>query len=127
MTAALLSAADIKALYAQGLALVQSGHPDQALPLFGRIIDANPTVAEARWQAAQILADDDQFPRALENAAAAAQLRPAEPAVWITWADITALDGRRASEKAFLEALKGAGMAEGGIRATAYLWVHRRD
>ena len=110
MTAALLSAADIKALYAQGLALVQSGHPDQALPLFGRIIDANPTVAEARWQAAQILADDDQFPRALENAAAAAQLRPAEPAVWITWADITALDGRRASEKAFLEALKGAGI-----------------
>lgn len=110
MTADLLTAADLKALYGQGLALVQAGKPDQALPLFGRIIDANPTLAEARWQAAKILADADQFDRALENAATAARLRPAEPAVWITWADITALDGRREVERAFLDALKLAGI-----------------
>ena len=110
MTTDLLTAADLKALYGQGLALVQAGKPEQALPLFGRIIEANPTLAEARWQAAKILADADQFDRALDNAAVAAKLRPAEPAVWITWADITALDGRREMEKTFLDALKAAGI-----------------
>ncbi len=108
MTTTPLSNDQIKALYAQAMAKLQAGQPDQALPLFGRIIEANPRVAEPIWQVARIFGDFDEFPRALDHAAAAARLKPGEPAVWATWADIAALDGGKAAERAFLDAVKAA-------------------
>lgn len=105
-TAAPLSAAEIKALYADGMAQLSKGQPEAALPLFGRLIEANPALAEPRWQAARIYAEFDMFDRALEQAAVAAQLKPAEPVVWSTWADLVALSGQAGAEKAFLEAVK---------------------
>ncbi|WP_158241765.1 tetratricopeptide repeat-containing sulfotransferase family protein [Tabrizicola sp. TH137] len=106
MTTAPLSAAEIKSLYADGMAKLAAGQPDAALPLFGRIIDANPGLAEPLWQAARIFGDFDMFDRALDHAAAAARLKPAEPVVWATWADLVALSGQVAAEKVFLEAVK---------------------
>lgn len=110
MAASADSAVDVKALYAQALAQWRDGRADAALPLLGQIIEANPRVAEAHWLAAQIFADADDFPRALGHAEAAVHLRPAEPAVWATWADIVALSGDAAAEKAILTALRAAGL-----------------
>ncbi|MBU9697747.1 sulfotransferase [Rhodobacteraceae bacterium HSP-20] len=110
MTASAASAVDVKALYSQALALVREGRGEAALPVLGRIIEANPRVAEAHWMAAQIFCDADNFPRALGHAEAAVRLRPAEPAVWITWADTVALSGVKEAERAFLAALREAGL-----------------
>ena len=104
------SGSDIKALYARGLDLLKAGKPDQALPLFGQIIDANPRLPEPLWQAARIFCDFDNFDRAMAHAEAAALLKPAEPTVWMTWADIVGLDGRKDSERVFLAALKSSGL-----------------
>lgn len=108
MTAALLSASDIKALYAQALSLLQKDRPNDALPLFGRIIEANPNIAEAHWQVARIFGEGGNLDRALDHAAAAARLKPAEPAVWATWADLASLDGSKEAERAFLDAVKSS-------------------
>lgn len=110
MTGTADSALDIKSLYARAVTLYRAGKPDEALPLLARIIEANPRVAEAHWQAALIFCDADEYPRALAHAEAAVNLRPAEPTVWITWADITALSGEPEAERAFLDALRGAAL-----------------
>ena len=110
MAASANSAVDVKALYAQALAQWRDGRADAALPMLGQIIAANPRVAEAHWLAAQIFADADEFPRALGHAEAAVRLRPSEPAVWITWADTVALSGVKEAERAFLAALREAGL-----------------
>ena len=107
-TTAPLSAAQIKATYAEAMALLSKGQPEAALPLFGRVIEASPGLAEPRWQAARIYGDFDMFDRALEQAAAAATLKPAEPAVWATWADLAALSGQPQAERAFLDAVKAS-------------------
>lgn len=106
MTNTPFSAAQIKALYAEGMARLAEHRPEAALPLFGRIIEANPALAEAHWQAARIFGDFDMFDRALDHAAAAARLKPAEPVVWATWADLVALSGQTQAERAFLDAVK---------------------
>lgn len=108
MTSAPYSAAQIKALYADAMALLSKDQPDAALPLFGKVIEASPALAEPRWQAARIYGDFDMFDRALEQAAEAARLKPAEPAVWATWADLVALSGEASAEKTFLDAIKVA-------------------
>lgn len=105
-----LSAAQIKAVYADAMALLSKGQPEAALPLFGQVIEASPTLAEPRWQAARIYGDFDMFDRALEQAAVAARLKPAEPAVWATWADLVSLSGQPTAERAFLDALKTAAL-----------------
>lgn len=110
MTTAPLSAAQIKATYAEGMALLAKGQPEAALPLFGRVIEASPALAEPRWQAARIYGDFDMFDHALEQAAAAAALKPGEPAVWATWADLAALSGQPQAERAFLDAVKSAAL-----------------
>lgn len=110
MPSAPLSPAQIKALYADAVALLSKGQPEAALPLFGQVIESSPNLAEPRWQAARIYGEFDMFDRALEQAAMAAQLKPAEPAVWSTWADLAALSGNADAEKAFLDAIKAAAL-----------------
>ena len=111
MTAAPLSATEIKTLYAKAAALLSQGRASDALPLFGKIIDGNPNLAEPHWQVAQIFAEADNLDRALGHAAAATRLKPAEPVVWATWAEITALHGDAGAERDFLLAVKSAPLA----------------
>ncbi len=108
MTAAPLSATEIKTLYAQATALLSQRRASDALPLFGQIIDGNPNLAEPHWQVAQIFAEADNLDRALNHAAAAARLKPTEPVVWATWADLAALHGKAEAERDFLQAVKAA-------------------
>lgn len=111
MSTAPLSNAEIKTLYAQAMGLLSQGRPQDALPVFGRIIEGNPNIAEPHWQVARIFAEADNLPRALDHAAAAAQLKPAEAAVWATWADLAALDGGDEAQRAFSAAIKTATIA----------------
>ncbi|WGV15327.1 tetratricopeptide repeat-containing sulfotransferase family protein [Fuscovulum ytuae] len=108
MPSAPLSPAQIKALYADAMALLSKGQPEAALPLFGQVIESSPNLAEPRWQAARIYGEFDMFDRALEQASMAVQLKPAEPAVWSTWADLAALSGNADAERTFLDAIKSA-------------------
>jgi tetratricopeptide (TPR) repeat protein len=108
MTTTPLTNDQITALYSQAMAKLQTGQPDQALPLFGRIIETNPNIAEPHWQVARLFADGDTLDRASDHAAAAARLKPGEPVVWATWADIAALEGGKDAERAFLDAVKTA-------------------
>lgn len=108
MSTAPLSNAEIKTLYAQAMAQLSQGRPNDALPIFGRIIEGNPNIAEPHWQVARIFADADALPRALDHAAAAARLKPGEVAVWATWADLAALADGAEAERAFLAAIRTA-------------------
>ncbi len=123
-----LTAAEIKALYSDALSKVAAGRPEGALPVLGRIIEARPDLPEPLWQAAQILADFDRFGKALACATQAALLKPAEPVVWATWADIVALSGDKTAEQAFLDALKGARLPPASkIRLADRFGAQRRD
>lgn len=105
---ATMTAVEIKVLYSEALSFLGTGKPAEALPLLGRIIEANPNIPEPLWQVARIWADVDKFDRAIEFAAKAARLKPAEPVVWATWADIVALSGDSSAERVFLQELRNS-------------------
>lgn len=106
-----MTAQDIQAAYAAALRLLQAGKQEQALQAFGRILEANPRIAEAHYQAARIFFAHGRLDRALTHFAAAAGLKPKEAAIWTQWAGAVAVEGQAATEAAFLAALKTAPIA----------------
>jgi len=106
--AAAQSAKGVKDVYASAMAAMQAGQPAKALELFGAIHDANPRIAEVEFQIARLLTGFDHFDRALFHAAAAASLAPAQPAVWATYGDATALEGSAPARAAFGRALRAS-------------------
>lgn len=101
----------LQALYAEAMKLQAEGRHPAALDRYGRIIAANPRIAEAHFQIGRIHTAAGQSPRALPHLAAAAALKPAEPAIWQAWADAVALAADEAAETALLQAVKQAQLA----------------
>ena len=103
-----LSATETKTLYGKALALISADKPEEALQLLGRIVEANPRIAEVHYQIGRLFFAGDRYDRAVTHFSAAAALKPAEPAIRIGWAGAVALLGDPEAEAAFLKALKAA-------------------
>ncbi|WP_413874042.1 tetratricopeptide repeat-containing sulfotransferase family protein [Albidovulum sp.] len=103
-----MTATDIQTTYARALAHHNAGQLEEALRLYGSIIEANPKIAEAHFQVGRIFTSSNRFDRALQHLLAAVQLRPAESAAWHAWAEAVALAGDADTEARFLRMLKGA-------------------
>jgi tetratricopeptide (TPR) repeat protein len=108
MLMALLTTTEIQSTYAEAQKLHQAGKLDEALKSYGRIIESNPKIAEAHFQAAKIFLQANRIVSALPHIKAAIQLRPSEAAIWHMWADAVALLGDTAEEKILTKALKSA-------------------
>lgn len=101
-----MAAAEIERAYADALNAQKMGRRDEALAAYQRIIEENPSVAEAYYQAGRILTDKFRFEPALQALFAAAELRPTELPVWLALAEAVALGGGPASEQKMLNLLK---------------------
>lgn len=108
-----MTGAEIQGLYAKALTAHRAGNLEAAIRSYGAIIEANPKVAEAHFQAGRIFTATNRFDRAFQHLSAAAELRPAEPAIWTAWAEAVALGGDAEAEAGFLNALKDAPLAVG--------------
>ncbi len=106
-----MTATDIQTTYAQALAHHNAGRLEEALRLYGAIIEANPKIAEAHFQVGRIFTAKNLFDRAFQHLKAAVALRPAESAVWQAFADAVALGGNSDAEADFLNRLKAAPLA----------------
>lgn len=106
-----MSAEEIQSTYAEGLALQNDGKLEAALSVYGRIITANPKIAEAHYQIGRILTDDYRVDAALPHLKEAVRLRRTESAVWLAWADAVALGGVKAEEQELLRVLATAPVA----------------
>lgn len=116
-----LTADDIQSAYQQGLEQLANRDYDAALQTFGKILKANPGIAEAHYQVGRILCATDRATAALPHLKKAAALRPGEQAVWKAWAEAVALGGGRAEEANFLLGLKQA-----PIQPAARIWLQDR-
>ncbi len=99
---------EIQEAYGRALDAHKAGDLDSAIRGYGAIIEANPKVAEAHFQAGRIYAAKNRFDRAFLHFRAAVSLRPAEGAIWNAWAEAVALGADAATEAEFLKALKAA-------------------
>lgn len=106
-----MTANDIQTTYAQALAHHNAGRLEEALRLYGAIIEANPKIAEAHFQVGRIFTAKNLFERAFQHLKAAVVLRPAESAVWQAFADAVAQGGNPDVEADFLNRLKAAPLA----------------
>lgn len=103
-----ISRTELEKLYAEGMRAASAGRTEEALGLFGRIVAADPKIAEVHYQIGRIFTAEDRAPRALRHLAAAAQLKPGTPEIWRAWAAAVALAGEAEGRAAFLAALKKA-------------------
>lgn len=103
-----MTGAEIQTAYSRALQAHKAGDLEAAIRGYGAIIEANPKVAEAHFQAGRIFTATNRFDRAFQHFAAAAQLRPGEAAVWSAWAEAVALGADAETEAAFLKALRAA-------------------
>jgi Tfp pilus assembly protein PilF len=99
---------EIQEAYGRALDAHKAGDLDTAIRGYGAIIEANPKVAEAHFQAGRIYTAKNRFDRAFLHFKAAVSLRPAEGAIWNAWAEAVALGADAAAEAEFLKALKSA-------------------
>jgi Tfp pilus assembly protein PilF len=99
---------EIQEAYGRALDAHKAGDLDTAIRGYGAIIEANPKVAEAHFQAGRIYTAKMRFDRAFLHFRAAVSLRPAEGAIWSAWANAVALGADAAAEAEFLKALKSA-------------------
>lgn len=104
----LLTADQIQSTYARAMKQQSERAYEAALHTYGRILKANPNVAEVHFQIGRILCDTDKAPRAIRHLHKATTLRPKERAVWAALAEAVALGGTVEAEKEFLKALKDA-------------------
>jgi tetratricopeptide (TPR) repeat protein len=116
-----LTADEIQSAYQRGLEQQASRNYDEALQTFGKILKANPGIAEAHYQVGRILCATDRATAALPHLKKAAALRPGEQAVWTAWAEAVALGGNRAEEADFLLGLRPA-----PIPPAARIWLQDR-
>lgn len=103
-----LDPSQIKALYTEAMKLQAANRLAEALQHYGRIIETDPRIPEVHFQIARIYTAAGRSPRALPHLAAAAALKPAEAAIWHTWAEAVALAADREAEETFLTALRKA-------------------
>ena len=75
---------------------------------YGRLIEANPKIAEVHYQIGRIFTQANQARRALPHLKAAANLRPGEVSVWQALAEAVALSGVAEEETTFLKVVKSA-------------------
>ena len=99
---------EIQQAYGRALDAHKAGDLDTAIRGYGAIIEANPKIAEAHFQAGRIYTAKMRFDRAFLHFRAAASLRAAEAAIWNAWAEAVALGGDAVTEAEFLTALKAA-------------------
>ena len=106
-----MTAADttsIRAAYEGAMRHQAAGRDDEALRAYGAIIDRNPNIAEVHFQVARLFLRNDRTERAIRHAMAAARLKPAEPDIWVVWADAVAVLSDKAARDRFLKALKAS-------------------
>lgn len=99
-----------KQAYAEALAAMKAGQPDRAMAILSALHRANPRIPEVEWQIARLFLAGERYDRALPHAAAAAALAPAQPAVWLTFADAVALDGAAPARREFQKVLAASGL-----------------
>ena len=105
---ATLSAQDIQKNYAEALRLQTAGQLEPALKIYGRIVEANPKIAEVHYQIGRIFTQANQPRRALPHLKAAANLRPGEVSIWQALAEAVALSGEAEEERTFVKVVKSA-------------------
>ncbi|WP_347312003.1 sulfotransferase [Defluviimonas sp. SAOS-178_SWC] len=103
-----MTGSEIQKTYAKALEHHKSGNLELAIRGYGAIIEANPKIAEAHFQAGRIFTATNRFDRAFQHFRAATDLRPSEAAIWSAWADAVALGGDAEVEATFLRDLKAA-------------------
>jgi len=124
----LMSTDEVQTLYAEALALQNSGKSVAALQMYARIIAANPKIAEAHFQAGRLLTEDYRVDKALPHLKEAVRLRRDETATWLAWADAVALGGTKADEAELLRVLSSAPVAPNlKIRLQDRFGAHRAN
>ncbi|MFZ1660536.1 MAG: tetratricopeptide repeat protein, partial [Paracoccaceae bacterium] len=103
-----MTADDIQKVYAEGLKQQNAGQFDAAIHTYGRIIAANPRVAEAHYQIGRCLTSINKFEIALRHLKEAVRLRPQETAIWLAWSDAVALGGEPRDEEEIIRVVKSA-------------------
>ena len=103
-----LSATEIKTAYAEAQRLQASGQAEAALKAYGRIVEARADIPEVHFQIGRLFTDGFRTDRAITHLAAAASLKPAEPAIWQAWADAAALSADPDVQAEFLARLKAS-------------------
>lgn len=81
----MLSNEQIKSRFAKARKAQQMGRLDEALSGYRKLIKQAPRLAEAYFNIAEIHAGRSQFAEAAKQFEAALKLRPAEPAIWVSY------------------------------------------
>ena len=101
----------IKSYYAAALKDISAKRFDEALKRLEAIVGTNPNIAEAHYQVGRVAIDSNRPQLGLKPLRSAARLKPAESAIWISWAEALALGGGAEDEAIFLSAIKDAPLA----------------
>lgn len=107
----LLSQTQVRAIFDKSMGELAARKFDAALKGFRQVINADPSFAEAHFQAGRILIAGDQPKQALRFLRQAAELKPNVPSFWQIWSEAVALAGDEEAEKEFLAALAKAPIA----------------
>lgn len=99
---------EIARLYREAVDRQAAGDLDGAEARLNRVLAARPKQAEALFQLGRIALARGAAKRAARHFEAAADLRPAEAAIWQGWAQAVAALGERARTRAFLRKAKAA-------------------
>ena len=98
----------VQVLFARAQKLQSERHFDEALACYDRILTSDPDIAEVHFAIGRVCLVTDRFARALDHLHRAAALKPAEPVVWLAWAEAAALAADPEAEGAFLDVLRSA-------------------
>ncbi|MEM9582787.1 MAG: sulfotransferase [Pseudomonadota bacterium] len=78
----------IKTLYAKALKAQEAGKLDEAAKIYGRILKANPNVAEVQFNMARIALRKGAVPQAAQYFEAALKLKPGQPEIWLAYLEM---------------------------------------
>ncbi|ARE41438.1 TPR repeat [Rhodovulum sp. P5] len=103
--------AQLNRLYQNALRRQSAGDLDGAAELLTQILAARPRQAEALFQMGRIAMARGAPKTAARNFAKAAEVKPAEPAIWTAYAEAVAAINDKAKAKAFIKKAKAARLA----------------
>ncbi|MEM9032244.1 MAG: tetratricopeptide repeat protein, partial [Pseudomonadota bacterium] len=100
--------ATLTSLHSKAMELMAARKDEDALTIFGQIVDFNPNIAEVHFQVARIFLRNDRLSRALTHIRAAVRLKPGIGDIWKVYADLIRTLSDPEAQGTFRTALKDA-------------------
>lgn len=105
-----INPSQIPKIYADALKLQNAGKLQDAVKQYSIILQANPRIAEVHYQLGRLFLGADQPGKAVDHLRIAADLKPAEPAIWAAYGDAVAELSEDAETTRCLTRAKAAGL-----------------